>query len=65
MSAERGKRQTGKIVKKFTKMYCHKCDVGLYIGQYFEVYHKTELLGVKVYIDFQRQCHKILIQCNV
>jgi len=65
VSAERSKRQTWKIVKKFTTMYCHKCNVGLCTGQYFEVYHKTELLGVKLYIDFQRQCHNILIQCNV
>ena len=33
--AEKGKRQTGKTVKKFTTTYCRKCDVGLCI----EVYH--------------------------
>jgi hypothetical protein len=37
--AERSKRQTGKTVKKCTTMYCRKCDVGLCVGQYFEVYH--------------------------
>ena len=37
--AEKGKRQTGKTVKKFTTTYCRKCDVGLCIGQCFEVYH--------------------------
>ena len=36
---ERGKRQTGKTVTKFTTTYCRKCDVGLCIGQCFEVYH--------------------------
>jgi len=36
---ERSKRQTGKTVKKYTTMYCRKCDVGLCIGQCFEVYH--------------------------
>ena len=35
---ERGKRQTGKTVTKFTTTYCRKCD-GLCIGQCFEVYH--------------------------
>ena len=37
--AERSKHQTGKTVKKCTTMYCQKYDVGLYIGQCFEVYH--------------------------
>ena len=37
--AERSKRQTGKTVKKCITMYCRKCDVGLCIGQCFEVYH--------------------------
>ena len=37
--AERSKRQTGKSVKKCTTMYCRKCDVGLCIGQCFEVFH--------------------------
>jgi hypothetical protein len=36
---ERSKRQTGKTVKKCTTMYCRKCNVGLYIGQCYEVYH--------------------------
>ena len=36
---EKGKHQTGKTVKKYTTMYCLKCDVGLCIGQCFEVYH--------------------------
>jgi hypothetical protein len=39
VSAERSKRQTGKTVKKFTTMYYCKCEVGLCIGQCFEVYH--------------------------
>jgi hypothetical protein len=39
MCAERSKCQTGKTVKKCTKMYCQKCNVGLCIGQCFEVYH--------------------------
>jgi len=39
MCAERSKRQTRKTVKKCTTMYCQKCDVGLCIGQCFEVYH--------------------------
>ena len=37
--AEKSKRQTGKTVKKCTTMYCKKCDVGLCVGQCFEVYH--------------------------
>jgi len=37
--ADRSKRQTGKTVKKCTTMYCQKCDVGLCVGQCFEVYH--------------------------
>ena len=36
---EKSKRQTRKTVKKCTTMYCQKCDVGLCIGQCFEVYH--------------------------
>jgi hypothetical protein len=36
--ADRSKRQTGKTVKKCT-MYGRKCNVGLNIGQCFEVYH--------------------------
>jgi hypothetical protein len=37
--AEKGKRQTGKSVTKFITTYCRKCEVGLCIGQCFEVYH--------------------------
>jgi hypothetical protein len=37
--AERSKRQTGITVKKSATMYCRKCDVGLCVGQCFEVYH--------------------------
>jgi hypothetical protein len=37
--AERHKRLTNKAVKKCTTLYCRKCDVGLCIGQCFEVYH--------------------------
>ena len=61
----REKRQTSKTVKKCARRYCCKCDVGLCIGQCFEVYHKTVLLGVKVTIEFQKQCCKNLIsvQC--
>ena len=36
---EKSKRQTGKTIKKCTTMYCRKYDVGLCIGQCFEVYH--------------------------
>ena len=36
---DRSKGQTGKTVKKCTTVYCHKCDIGLCIGQCFEVYH--------------------------
>jgi hypothetical protein len=39
--AERSKRQTGKTVQKYTTMYSRKCDVGLRIGQCFEVYHTS------------------------
>jgi len=39
MCADRSKSQTGKTVTKCTTMYCPKCDVGLCIGQCFEVYH--------------------------
>jgi len=37
--AERRNCQTGKTVMKCTTMYSRKCDVGLCIGQCFEVYH--------------------------
>ena len=37
--ADRSKCQTGKTVKKCNTMYCRKCDVGLCIGQCFEVNH--------------------------
>jgi hypothetical protein len=37
--AEKSTRQTGKTVKKCTTTYCIKCDVELFIGQCFEVYH--------------------------
>ena len=36
---ERSKCQTGKTVKKCTTTYCRKCNVGLCIGQCFEVNH--------------------------
>jgi len=39
LSAERGKRQIGKTMKKCTAIYCRKCNVGLCRGQCFEVYH--------------------------
>ena len=39
MSAERGKRQIGKSMKKCNAIYCCKCEVGLCRGQCFEVYH--------------------------
>jgi hypothetical protein len=66
LCAEKSKLQTGKTVKKWTTTYCRKCDVGLCIGQCFEVYHsKLRLLGVNVTIEFHRQCHKNLVcaQC--
>jgi hypothetical protein len=37
--SETGKRKTRKTVTKFTTTYCRKCDIGLCIGQGFEVYH--------------------------
>jgi hypothetical protein len=37
--AEKSKRKTGKTVKRCTTMYCRKCDVGLCVGQCFEVYN--------------------------
>jgi hypothetical protein len=36
---DRSKEQAAKTVKKCTTMYCHKCNVGHYIGQCFKVYH--------------------------
>ena len=37
--AEKSKHQTGKTIKKCTTVYWRKCNVGLCIGQCFEVYH--------------------------
>jgi hypothetical protein len=37
--AEKSKHKTGKTVKKYTTTYSRKCNIGLCIGQYFEVYH--------------------------
>jgi hypothetical protein len=51
--AERSKRQTRKTVKKCTTMYCQKCDVGLCIGQCFEVYHTKLNTGSNSNIHFQ------------
>jgi hypothetical protein len=31
--ADRGKLHTGKAIKKFTIVYCHKCNVGLCLGE--------------------------------
>jgi hypothetical protein len=39
LCAEKSKCQSGKTVKECTTMYCRKCDVGLCIGQCFEVCH--------------------------
>ena len=39
MCAVISKCQTRKTVKKCTKIYCQKYDVGLCTGQSFEVYH--------------------------
>jgi hypothetical protein len=58
--AERSKRQTGKTVKKCKAMYCRKCDVGLCIGQCFEVYH-TSLSGSESNVHFQGSSRKNLI----
>jgi hypothetical protein len=40
--ADISKHQTGKAVKKFTVVYCPKCDVGLCLGDCFETYHTRE-----------------------
>jgi hypothetical protein len=37
--ADRGKHHTGKSTKKYTTVYCRKCDVGLCLGDCFEIYH--------------------------
>jgi hypothetical protein len=37
--AYRGKHHTGKSTKKYTTVYCRKCDVGLCLGDCFEIYH--------------------------
>ena len=36
---DRSTGQTAKTVKKCTTLYCRKCNVGLYTGQCFKVYH--------------------------
>jgi hypothetical protein len=66
--AEKSKRRTGKTAKKCTKMYCRKCDTGLwtlYRAVFWSISLKTELMGVKVTTEFHRQCHKTLILHNV
>jgi hypothetical protein len=37
--ADRDKHHIGKAIKKFTTVYCHKCNVGLCLGECFEIYH--------------------------
>ncbi|KAJ4444060.1 hypothetical protein ANN_05849 [Periplaneta americana] len=37
--ADRGKHHTGKATQKYTTIYCARCDVGLCIGNCFEIYH--------------------------
>jgi hypothetical protein len=37
--AEKAKHHTGKSTKKFTILYCTKCDVGLSMGECFDVFH--------------------------
>jgi hypothetical protein len=39
--ADKGKHHTGKAVKKFTTVYCCKCNVGLFLSECFEIYHTT------------------------
>jgi hypothetical protein len=65
VNAERSKPQTEKTVKTCNTKYCQKCYVGLQRAVFWIESHNTELLGVKVTVDFQRQCHKNLIsvQC--
>jgi hypothetical protein len=38
--ADRGKHHTGKSTKKYTTVYCRKCDVGLCLGDCFKIYHR-------------------------
>ncbi|KAJ4436139.1 hypothetical protein ANN_18766 [Periplaneta americana] len=37
--ADRSKHHTGKATQKYTTIYCARCDVGLCIGNCFEIYH--------------------------
>jgi hypothetical protein len=37
--ADRGEHHTGKSTKKYTTVYCRKCDVGLCLGDCFLIYH--------------------------
>jgi hypothetical protein len=37
--AEKAEHHTGKSTKKFTKVYCPKCDIGSCMGECFDVYH--------------------------
>jgi hypothetical protein len=37
--ADSGKHCRQKATKKFTTLYCQKCDVGLRVGECFEKYH--------------------------
>jgi hypothetical protein len=39
--ADKGKHHAGKAIKKFTTVYCRKCNVGLCLGECFEIYHTT------------------------
>jgi hypothetical protein len=37
--ADRRKHYTSKSTKKYTTIYCRKCDVSLYLGDCFKIYH--------------------------
>jgi hypothetical protein len=37
--ADKGKHHTGKSTKKYTTVYCRKCNIGLCLGDCFEIYH--------------------------
>jgi maltodextrin utilization protein YvdJ len=36
---DKGKHNTIKSTKKYTTIYCRKCDIGFCLGECFEVYH--------------------------
>jgi len=64
--AERKKCQTEKTVKKCTKMYCQKYNVGLCIGQCFEVYHtKLNHWEEKKQLIFRGSATETVSLCDV